>query len=113
VVSEGQDTGAEAAAGGVDPSLYGVAKAEQDARLADDPWVEILADYLGRKRAQTETRVLSMTLLSDALELPIEKQTQAAMKKLKGAMAFIPTWEYKTTTRVDGVRSAGYEYIGA
>lgn len=97
----------------LDPSLYGVAKAEQDARLADEPWVAILENYLDDKRRQGETRVLSMTLLSTALELPFERQTQAAMKKLKSAMALIPTWEYKASLRADGVRSAGYEYIGA
>lgn len=96
----------------LDPSLYGAAKAEQDARLADDPWVEILAEYLEGQRANGKTRVLSKTLLSDALELSIEKQTQAATKKLKSAMALISTWEYKATMRADGLRSAGYEYVG-
>lgn len=30
----------------LDPSLYGAAKKEQEARLADDPWREILMNYL-------------------------------------------------------------------
>jgi predicted P-loop ATPase len=97
----------------LDPSLYDAAKAEQDARLADDPWVEMLAEYLDGQRAHGKTRVLSMTLLSDALEIPKDKLGQPAMKKLKAAMALIPTWEYKAAMRADGVRSAGYEYVGA
>jgi predicted P-loop ATPase len=97
----------------LDPSLYGAAKAEQDERLADDPWVEILADYLDGQHSGGKGRVLSMTLLSDALELPIEKRTPAATKKLKAAMALIPAWKYKASLRADGVRSAGYEYAGA
>ncbi|HEY2034346.1 MAG TPA: virulence-associated E family protein [Rhizomicrobium sp.] len=98
----------------LDPSLYAAAKTEQDARLADDPWVERLADYLEGQRANGKTRVLSMTLLSDedALNLHPDKQTQAATKKLKAAMALIPTWEYKASVRADGVKSAGYEYVG-
>jgi hypothetical protein len=94
----------------LDPSLYAAAKAEQAARLADEPWVAILAEYLDRKLADDVTRVTSVKLLGDALGLYPEKQTQAAMKKLKGAMALIPSWTYKPTLRADGLRTAGYEY---
>ena len=95
----------------LDSSLYEAAKAEQSARLADDPWVEILADYLSGQLDNRKTRFTSVKLLSEALELPIEKQTQTTMKKLKGAMALIPNWKYKPTLRADGLRTAGYEYV--
>jgi hypothetical protein len=32
------------------------------------------------------------------------------MKRLKSVMVTIPRWQYKETLRVDGVRTAGYEY---
>jgi predicted P-loop ATPase len=94
----------------LDSSLYEAAKAEQNARLADDPWVEILADYLDGQLAKSKTRFTSVKLLSEALDLPSEKQTQTTMRKLKGAMALIPNWKYKPTLRADGLRTAGYEY---
>lgn len=92
----------------LDPSLYLAAKAEQDARLAEDPWVYILADYLVGK-----TRVTTKELLGDedALNLPAERQSQTTMKKLKSTMARIPGWEYKASLRVGEQRTAGYEYM--
>lgn len=95
----------------LDPSLYEAAKAEQDARLADDPWVERLAEYLERLNPKIGHRVLSIQLL-DALNIPTEKQNQTATKNLKRAMTQIQTWEYKPSMRLDGVKSAGYVYVG-
>ena len=101
----------------LDPSLYAAAKAEQDARLADDPWVGILADYLddqvtaNKSRATPKTRFISHELLSDPLDIPKERQNQTTMKKLKNAMELVPNWKYKSSLRVDRDRSAGYEYV--
>jgi hypothetical protein len=94
------------------PSLYKAAKAEQDARLADDPWRDILVDYLDQVKPTKEKarRVTSNALLTLALEIPSDRLTQAHMKRLKSVMATIPHWRYKETLRVDGDRTAGYEY---
>lgn len=94
------------------PSLYKAAKAEQDARLADDPWRDILIDYLDEVKPTKEKarRVTSNALLTLALEIPSDRLTQAHMKRLKSVMATIPRWQYKETLRVDGARTAGYAY---
>lgn len=99
----------------LDPSLYKAAKGEQDARLADDPWREILIEHLdGVKPTKEGTpRVTSNVLLTVALEIPKDRLAQPHMKRLKGVMATIPNWKYKESVRVDGERTAGYEYAGA
>jgi predicted P-loop ATPase len=95
------------------PDLYEAAKAEQAARLADEPWVEILSDYLEHYvQTRSPPRATSNELLGEeqALNLPPEKRTQTTMKKLKATMALIPHWTYKPSVRTNGVKTAGYEY---
>lgn len=99
----------------LDPSLYKAAKAEQDARLADDPWRDILIDHLDEVKPTKEKarRVTSNALLTVALQIPNDRLTQAHTKRLKSVMATIPSWQYKDSLRVDGTKTAGYQYVDA
>lgn len=62
--------------------LWGVAEAAAEARLARDPWEDILAGVKSEDDTQGDQRVSSSYLIGQRLNLSAERQTQAAAKRV-------------------------------
>jgi hypothetical protein len=76
-------------AGGVaislDQALWVEAQVEQEARMEDDPWIDVLSRVAGDLVSGHE-RISSNLLLEVKLQIPPERQQQYHLKRLAGAM---------------------------
>jgi hypothetical protein len=79
--------------------LWPHAAKEQADRLTEDPWCNVLADFLGDGTG----RLRKQELLSLVLRIPIERQTQDQLKRLDGAMSTLG-WD---ATRLRFVTASG------
>lgn len=105
------------------PELWRVAATEQEQRVAEDPWVDILRAYLdcptstwpitedGVGLAEPLDRVHSSTLLTVALSIPPSAQTPAHSQRLKTVMEKDLGWKHKPNLRVgkEGKQGKGYQ----
>ena len=94
----------------------------QEERVAEDPWADILRDFLGYKElwnsdtkeieiTQPVDRVHTSTLLSYALNLRSADQLPAHTQRLRVVMEKILGWKHKTNVRAgpDGKQGKGYQ----
>lgn len=88
--------------------LWGTAAVEQEARLEDDPWQEILSSACGDLIAGFE-RITSSELLEDTLGVPPERQQQFHLKRLGSIMRKIGWDGPKSLKLADGKVARGYE----
>ncbi|MDO9007476.1 MAG: VapE family protein [Thiobacillus sp.] len=102
--------------------LWDVATVEQEERVADDPWVDIVCAYLdstsiwdGHEIKQVEPldRVHTATLLSGALSIRPGDQTAAHTQRLKVVMEKHLGWKHKPNIRAgeDGKQGRGYQRV--
>ena len=91
--------------------LWPVAEVEQEARLEDDPWLDRLAninstnlEFIGGY-----VRVASSVLLTNVLEMSVERQKQHHLKRLAGVMRKLG-WEGPQLVKFkDGRTVRGYQ----
>jgi hypothetical protein len=77
------------------------ASSEQQARMVEDGWADLLAHVDGFKdKSDREFRVSSAHLLTEVLRLPAEKHNDATLKRLGTAMRKL-SWEGPKSLRVD------------
>jgi predicted P-loop ATPase len=86
------------------PGLWADATKEQEARLVDDPWIDLLAHFL---QAREVTRIHTRTLMTDALNLGVDRQTQHSGKRVRELMTNLG-WSYRRSVRIDEINAAGY-----
>lgn len=95
--------------------LWDLAAAEQEERVAVDPWLDILRTYLDGTSGNGPTspidRVHSTTLLTVALGIRASDQTSADAQRLKVVMTKHLGWAQKQNIRagVDGKQGRGYQ----
>lgn len=100
--------------------LWDVAAIEQEERVAEDPWADILRDYLDRKemwngseveQVEPLDRVHSTTLLTDVLGIRKSDLTAAQSQRLKIVMEKYLGWKHKPNLRAgeDGRQGKGYQ----
>ncbi len=87
--------------------LWPVAQIEQDARLEDDPWLEVLGNISGRVSGAVE-RIGTSDLLSDKLQIPPERQQQYHLKRLAAVMQKLG-WKGPIRIKMSGRVVRGYE----
>lgn len=85
--------------------LWPAARQEQEARLEEDPWYEILAGVQGRE-VHGELRVTTQELLAK-LEIPAERQPQHLLKRIAANMRQLG-WEKKKIKLPGGQVAQGY-----
>jgi hypothetical protein len=96
----------------LDESLWGEAGKLQDSRMDRDPWDDMLADLEHSTKmnwctkVEDEWRVTSKTLLKDVLELPSDRQTDVAAKRLAHVMRRLG-WESEVF-KLGGAPYRGY-----
>ncbi|GAB6141167.1 hypothetical protein JCM14076_18960 [Methylosoma difficile] len=96
------------------PELWADAAKEQEERVAEDPWADIIRDYVdaepstGVTPAEPIDRVHSTTLLTQVLGIPPAKQSHADAQKLKIVMTKDLGWEYKLSLRIGTRVTKGY-----
>jgi predicted P-loop ATPase len=70
--------------------LWGTARVEQDERLEDDPWLDVLADVTGKifpaSDGPREEERITNNELYQCLSLPADRNSQVTLKRLKGVM---------------------------
>jgi len=99
--------------------LWDVAAVEQEERVADDPWVDIVRAYLDRSTiwdgkeivdVEPLDRVHSATLLSEALSIRPGDQRPEHTQRLKVVMEKHLGWKHKSNLRAgpDGKQGRGY-----
>jgi len=86
--------------------LWGVAAAEQEERLEDDPWLEPLSEVKGRAVGD-QVRVASSEVLREVLGIEVEHQSSGHMKRLAGLMRSLG-WEPKKY-KVSGKTVRGFQ----
>lgn len=101
--------------------LWAEAAAEQSDRVTEDPWADVLRDFLegqptdgGNGPVGPVDRVHSSTLLASALGIRASEQTPADSQRLKLVMTRTLGWAYKKNLRVgsEGKQGRGYERPG-
>ena len=80
---------------GLDPSLYGAAAEEQDARHIEDPWLQVLRECFGDLEGKIQTKDVW-----DLVQVPIERREQEHNDRLGEAMRGLG-WE-RTKRRFGG-----------
>jgi predicted P-loop ATPase len=90
---------------GLPKELWGAAAVQQNARLEDDPWVDILRAERGKVFGEV-VRIETSKLL-ERLNIPLERQSQYHTKRVATIMRQLG-WEAKKF-RVDGMIVRGYE----
>lgn len=100
--------------------LWDVAAVEQEERVADDPWADILRAYLDRsevwdseevQQVEPTDRVHTTTLLSEALNIRPGDQRPEHTQRLKMVMEKFLGWKYKHNVRAgkEGKQGRGYQ----
>lgn len=103
--------------------LWAEAAAEQSDRVTEDPWADVLREFLDREEAWTGTeveqvkpldRVHASALLTDALGIRASDQTAALSQRLKLVMTRELGWVYRKNVRVgpEGRQGRGYRRPG-
>jgi hypothetical protein len=88
------------------------ARTEQEARMVEDGWVDLLAGVPGvQGKGDTEYRVLTKHLLTDTLKLPADRCNDATLKRLRVTMLKLG-WQGPDTLRVNGEQGKGYRRKG-
>jgi hypothetical protein len=86
--------------------LWALAAAEQEARVEDDPWTDILED-IGGKLHEGRIKVRASDIF-DRLELPPDRRANVHFKRLAGLMRRLG-WEGPTTLRFgSGIPGKGF-----
>ncbi|MNT23716.1 Virulence-associated protein E [compost metagenome] len=100
--------------------LWAMAAIEQEERVAEDPWADILRAYVDRKIVWTDDggykevqpmdRVHTSMLLSEALQIPPGGQRPEHTQRLKVVMEKYLGWKHKDNVRVghEGKQGRGY-----
>jgi hypothetical protein len=99
--------------------LWEVAAIEQEERVADDPWIDVVRTYLEAreiwedgeiKQVERRDRVHTSTLLSEALSIRPGDQRPEHTQRLKVVMEKHLGWNHKANLRVgnDGKQGRGY-----
>ncbi len=94
--------------------LWADAAKEQEERVAEDPWADIIRDYVdaepstGVTPAEPIDRVHSTVLLTQVLGIPPAKQSRADTQKLKIVMTKDLGWKYKDNVRIGTKVAKGY-----
>lgn len=100
--------------------LWAMAAIEQEERVAEDPWADILRAYVDRKVIWTDDggykevepmdRVHTSMLLSEALNIRPSDQRPEHTQRLKIVMEKFLGWEHKNNVRVghEGKQGRGY-----
>jgi predicted P-loop ATPase len=86
--------------------LWPAAQVEQEARLEDDPWLELLSTVRGQPTGRLE-RVMTMDLLLK-LEISPERQQQYHLKRIAAVMRKLG-WEGPNKFKMGGRVVRGYE----
>ena len=87
-------------------AFWAEAADQQDARREDDPWLDILASVKG-KFENDEIRVSSKHLMSDVLEIPVDRQMPHVAKRLADCMKRLG-WSGPEKMRIEGQSVRGF-----
>lgn len=93
--------------------VWAEATEQQEERLVEDPWVDLLRDFLdGRGDAEPNfgptDRVHTAELLESALKIEAGRQAQSISKRLREVMEQRLGWSYKKSLRIGSKVGAGY-----
>lgn len=100
--------------------LWEMAAIEQEERVSEDPWADILRAYVDRKivwvgdgnykEVEPMDRVHTSMLLTDALQIPAGSLRPEHTQRLKIVMEKYLGWEHKSNVRVghEGKQGRGY-----
>jgi predicted P-loop ATPase len=89
-------------------TLWSIAAQEQEARLEDDPWLDLLTDLRGEEVNGYE-RISSKAILTHTLEISSERQQQFHTKRLAQVMRKLG-WEGPTPMKMSsGKTERGYQ----
>lgn len=87
--------------------LWALAQVEQDARVEDDSWLDLLANVIG-KRAGLAERITTETLFDNHLKIPAERRQQYQEIRIAGLMRKLG-WTGPKQLKIDGRSLRGYE----
>jgi len=90
--------------------LWQTAAVEQESRVSDDPWIDILRNYLDGLVGETD-RIHTGELLTFALHIPPAKQTSLESQRLRMVMEKHLGWKHKNNLRAGepGKQGKGYQ----
>jgi predicted P-loop ATPase len=93
--------------------LWEMAAIEQEERVAEDPWADIIRKYLDGSTTEDGPvepldRVHTTTLLSEALNIRPGDQRPEHTQRLKIVMEKYLAWEHKNNVRVGSKQGRGY-----
>ena len=89
----------------LDVDLWDAANKEQEERQADDPWADKLLQFvngvsLGGVVTSPRDKVFTRDLLDHAINIPVDRQTQAHYSRIKNLMISVLGWEYKKSVKI-------------
>lgn len=95
-------------------ALWGMAAGEQEERVPEDPWADVLRAWLDgigtSGPVEPVDRVHTSSLLADALGIPAARQTSADAHRLKVVMVKELGWVYKRNVRAGEEKKQGSGY---
>jgi len=87
--------------------LWSAAAQEQEERMVEDGWYDLLSEIRGDKYGGS-FRVSSASILTATLGIPKERQTQAVARRVAGIMRRLG-WEGPKQIRMGRLNARGYE----